>query len=157
MTEASTTLPIDAFVAAQEPPRIPDDATVNGTVFGETIKLIGHRWLEGNVLELYWQLLDEINGDWRVFAVVFDNAFQPGADNQIRLQKDVAPPLRLDHLHAGEAIVTRHAFDVGASAAGEGTVYVGWYDFAMGVRLTLPYPENMLPLQAFNFAPDLAR
>ena len=154
--ESSYFIPVGALVARPDAPRIPDDATADGTVFGDNIRLDAYRWRDGKVLELYWHLVDELGGDWRVFAVAFAHDYRHNEDNQILLQRDAAPAVPLDYLRAGEAFATVHEFEVDAETAGERNVYIGWYDHTAGVRLPLPYPANMLPLPAFNFSPSVA-
>lgn len=146
-------IPVGAFVGNQEARSIPTHAIASGAVFGEILQLEGYRWLEGNMLELHWQLLNEISGDWRVFAVVFADDFSPGGDNVILLQKDAAPPVPLDYLYAGETLRTIHAFEVPEESVVEHSIYVGWYNNELGERLALPFRENMLELPGLNFAP----
>ena len=150
------TLPLGALLGTPGASAPPDDAALEDTVFGDRIRLEAYRWLDGNTLELYWQLLQGISGDWRVFAVAFADEYSPHADNQIVLQQDAAPAVPLVYLRAGETFVTRHEFEVGEDSAGEHSVYLGWYDHAAGIRLAVSAADDMLKLPPHSFSPIAA-
>lgn len=145
------TIPVGAFVDAQSQETLPAEATNDGTVFGDAIRLNAWRFRDGHLLELEWQLTREIAGDLRVFAIALDERYQPNAPFKIVAQADGSPPARLDFLKAGERFVTRHEFPLPAGYAGEHSIYVGWYDEGIGQRLNAPYPANMLELPAARF------
>ena len=146
-----------AFVDAEARETLGADATKDGTVFGDSVRLDAWRFSEGHILELEWQLTREIAGDLRVFAIVLKERFQPDTPFEIIAQADDVPPARLDFLKAGETFLTRHEFQLPAGYAGEHGIYVGWYNEGIGQRLAAPYPANMLELPDIRFsAPEPA-
>ena len=128
------------------------EAIPAGTVFGDAIRLDAWRFSKGHILELQWRLTREIGGDLRVFAIVLKERYQPGADFEILMQADNAPPANLGYLKSGETFLTRHEFDLPAGYAGENGIYIGWYDESIAQRLSAPYPANMLQLPAVEFS-----
>lgn len=149
------TIPIGAFIDSAVNERLGADATVNGTVFGDAIRLEAWRFSKGRVLELEWQLRAEIGGDLRVFAIVLKERFQAGAPFEILTQADDVPPARLEFLEVGESFITRHEFDLPVGYEDAHSIYVGWYNEGILQRLSAPFPENMLELPALHFsAPD---
>ncbi len=149
------TIPIGAFVDVDSQETLTADATKDGTIFGDAIRLNAWRFSDGHILELEWQLTREIAGDLRVFAIALAERYQPDEPFEIVAQADDSPPARLDFLKAGETFVTRHEFELAAAFAGEPSVYVGWYDESISQRLSAPYRANMLELPALRFfAPE---
>ena len=149
---AAYTIPIGAFVDVDSQESLTADATNDGTVFGNTIRLNAWRFRDGHILELEWQLTREIAGDLRVFAIALAERFQPNEPFEIIAQADASPPARLDFLNVGETFVTRHEFERAAGFAGDHSIYVGWYDEGVGQRLSAPYPAYMLELPALRFS-----
>ncbi len=145
------TIPAGAFVDVNSPQTLPADATEDGTLFGDAIRLEAWRFRDGHILELEWQLTREIAGDLRVFAIALHERYQPDTPFEIVAQADDSPPARLDFLKAGETFVTRHEFPLPAGYAGEHSIYVGWYDEGISQRLSAPYPANMLEVPAISF------
>ena len=146
------TIPIGAYASSHNKQGLPADATPNGTVFGGAIQLNRFRFTEGSRLELEWQLLRPLTGDWRVFAVVMSEPYQHDKTFEILLQKDAAPAVPVDYLKAGEILQTIHKFDLPDGFSGEYGIYVGWYNDEIGERLTAPYPANMLLLDGIAFS-----
>ena len=64
---AAYTVPLGAFVDVGSQETLEADATEDGTVFGDAIRLKAWRFRDGHILELEWQLTREIAGDLRVF------------------------------------------------------------------------------------------
>ncbi len=130
------------------------DANPGGAVFGDAIRLDAWRFSQGHVLELQWALTRAIagGGDLRVFVIVLREPYQAGADFEIIMQADNAPPLSLRHLEAGESFITSHDFELPAGYHSEHGIYIGWYDESVSQRLSAPYPANMLELPGFRFA-----
>ncbi len=149
-TATAFTLPVGAFIGGDNP-RLDTGAVADGTVFGDKIRLNAWRFTQGHLLELEWQIEQEITGDWRVFAIVFTEPYQAGATFELLSQWDTAPPVPVGYLAPGETVITRHAFDLPANYRGEHSIYIGWYNDDLLARLTAPYPENMLPLPAQVF------
>ncbi|MXV92190.1 MAG: DUF2142 domain-containing protein [Chloroflexi bacterium] len=150
---AAFTLPVGALVSEDARRSLDgdDDALAEGTVFGDSLRLNRYRFSEGRLLELEWQLISEMSGDWRVFAMAFDRAYQSGEPFEILLQKDAVPAVPLDYLRAGETFFTRHEFELPPGYAGEQGVYVGWYNDELVTRLPLGRPDNMLLLPDLRF------
>ncbi|MCY3865335.1 MAG: glycosyltransferase family 39 protein, partial [Chloroflexi bacterium] len=146
------TIPIGAFVDVDSQETLTENATNDGAVFGDAIRLNAWRFRDGHILELEWQLTREIAGDLRVFAIALAERYQPDEPFEIVAQADDSPPARLDFLKAGERFVTGHEFDLAAGFAGEHSVYVGWYNEGIGQRLSAPYPANMLELPNIRFS-----
>ncbi len=146
------TIPIGAYAISDNKQRLPADSIPNGTVFGGTIQLNRFRFTEGSRLELEWQLLRPLAGDWRVFAVVMSEPYQHDNTFEILLQKDAAPAVPVDYLKAGEILQTIHKFDLPDGFSGEYGIYVGWYNDEIGERLAAPYPANMLLLDDIAFS-----
>ncbi|MCY4062084.1 MAG: glycosyltransferase family 39 protein [Chloroflexi bacterium] len=149
---AAYTIPIGAFVDVDSQESLKADATNDGTVFGDAIRLNAWRFSDGHILELEWQLTREIAGDLRVFAIALAERYQPDAPFEIVAQADASPPAGLDFLNVGETFVTRHEFELAAGFAGDHSIYVGWYNEGIGQRLSAPYPANMLELPAVRFS-----
>ncbi len=149
---AAYTLPLGAIVAADKLQQtLGGDASPQGKVFGDALKLNAYDFSAGHALEMEWQVLAAISGDWRAFAIVLDKPYQEGTDFAVILQKDSAPPVPLDFLKTGETFITRHEFQLPAGYIGEHGIYVGWYNEALGMRLAAPFPQNMLELPALLF------
>lgn len=146
------TIPIGAFIDGETSESLGADATKDGAIFGESIRLVAWRFSKGHVLELEWRLTRKIAGDLRIFATVFQNRFQPGKPFDIVTQADGPPPVRLEFLETGESFLTRHEFLLPAAYEGEHRIYVGWYDVGIGQRLSAPYPQNMLELPEISFS-----
>lgn len=140
------TLPLGAIVAGKEPSLLGDDATSDGTVFGESIRLNAYRLSAGHILDLEWQLVAPISGAWRVFAIVLAEPYLEGAPFEILWQHDGVPAVPVGFLKVDEAFVTRHKFELPPGYQGEHAVYVGWYNEDLGQRLPVAHPSNMLPL-----------
>ena len=149
-TAPAFTLPAGAFIGGDNP-RLDTGAMADGTVFGDKIRLNAWRFTQGHLLELEWQIEQEIAGDWRVFAIVFTEPYQTGAAFEFLSQRDTAPPVPVDYLAPGETVITRHAFDLPANYQSEHGIYIGWYNDDLFARLAAPYPDNMLPLPAQVF------
>ena len=149
---AAFTVPIGALVAGVKERRLGDDSTSEGAVFGDTLRLNRYRFRGGHRLELEWQMLRELSGDWRAFAIVFGKPYQEGVDFEVLFQKDQSPPVPLDYLKVDETFITRHDFPVPAGYQGRHGIYVGWYNLALGARLEAPYPQNMLALPDLDFS-----
>ena len=149
---AAYTIPIGAYASSHNKQGIPADSIPNGTVFGGAIRLNRFRFTEGSRLELEWQLLRPLTGDWRVFAVVMSEPYQHDNTFEILLQKDAAPAVPVGYLKAGEILQTIHKFDLPAGFSGDYGIYVGWYNDEIGERLTAPYPANMLLLEDIAFS-----
>ena len=147
----ATIIPIGAFIGANPQQTLGADATPDGTVFGDSIRLNGWRFSGGNVLELEWQLAREMAGDWRVFAIVLAEPYQPDTAIEILLQKDRSPPVPLDFVRTDETFLTRHDFELPDGFSGEYGIYIGWYNEDIGQRLEAPYPDNMLLLEDVGF------
>ncbi|MYD11144.1 MAG: hypothetical protein F4X02_14015 [Chloroflexi bacterium] len=147
---ASFILPLGAFVSGADLHLLGDDATSQGTVFGDAIRLNAFRLSEGHILDLEWRLVAPISGAWRVFAIVLAEPYQEGAPFEIVWQRDGIPAVPVGFLNAEEAFVTRHAFKLPPGYQGEHAVYVGWYNEDLGQRLPVAYPSNMLPLPLMN-------
>ena len=145
------TLPIGALIAGDGVQKLPADATEDGAVFGESIKLNAYRFSQGRTLELEWQVTQAIAGDWRVFAQALAEPYQVDMPVEILLQKDASPPVPLDYLAAGETFVTLHDFDLPAGYAKRHGVYIGWYNRDMGVRLEIAHEANMLLIEELDF------
>ena len=145
------TLPIGALIAGDGVQKLPADATEDGAVFGESIKLNAYRFSQGRTLELEWQVTQAIAGDWRVFAQALAEPYQVDMPVEILLQKDASPPVPLDYLAAGETFVTLHDFDLPAGYAKRHGVYIGWYNLDMGVRLEIAHEANMLLIEELDF------
>ncbi len=143
--------PAGALIAGDVITQLPADARENGAVFGDAIRLNRTRFSRGHLLELEWQILRELSGDWRVFAIVLAEDYQPGQPFEILLQKDASPAVPLDYLAEGESFLTRHAFELPAGYAGEHRIYIGWYNEQAGIRLSAPFPADMLPLNSVRF------
>ena len=148
----AVTIPLGAFVNPDSHKALAADAVIDGSVFGEAIRLDAWRFSDGHILELEWRLTREIAGDLRVFAIALKDRYQPGQPFEIVAQADSTPPARLDFLKPGEAFVTRHRFEQPSASAGEYPVYIGWYDEGISQRLSAPYPQNMLELPALRFS-----
>ena len=148
---AEATLPLGAFVAGEPSPSLGADATADGTVFGDAIQLIAYRFGEGHVLELEWQIVGDISGEWRVFAIVLSEPYQSGSAVEVLWQRDNVPAVSVNYLTVGETFVTRHDFELPAGYGDEHGIYVGWYNEDMGERLPVPYPSNMLELPRLQF------
>lgn len=142
-------IPLGAFVDGKR--RKLADAKTGGATFGDAIRLEAWRFSDGHVLELEWRLARALAGDLRVFALVLNEPFQPGADFEVLMQADNTPPASLGYLEAGESFITRHEFQPPAGHSGEHGVYIGWYDEGRGTRLSAPFPANMLELPALRF------
>lgn len=140
------TLPLGAIVAGKEPSLLGDDATSDGTVFGESIRLKAYRLGEGHILDLEWQLVAPISGAWRVFAIILAEPYVEGAPFEIRWQRDGEPAVPVGFLKVDEAFATRHDFELPPGYQGEHAAYVGWYNEDLGQRLPVAHPSNMLPL-----------
>ena len=149
----ANSIPIGAYTGPTSDTAIPTDATPNGTVFGDTMQLTAFRFVKGDTLELYWQLLDELSGDWRVLAIVFAEHFQPDKPFDVLMQADRSPEIPLGYLRVGETLRTVHAFDVPEGLSGEHSIYIAWYNEQKAQRLSLPFPSNMLELPKFTFNP----
>ena len=147
---AGVYLPIGALVSGGGQ-RLGPDATPVGTLFGDAIQLDAFTFADGHHLALEWRIVAEIEGDWRVFAVVFAEPFQSDAELEILSQADAAPQAPLDFLHIGESFVTRHDFQLPEGYEARHSIYVGWYNDDLVARLALPYPADMLPLPAQVF------
>ena len=144
-------IPVGAFVRGQARQALGANSIANGTVFGDAIKLNAYRFTLGHILELEWEVINEISGDWRVFAIVLTEPFQSNSSFVVLLQKDAAAPVPVDYLGEMETFVTLHEFDVPAGYAGEHGIYVGWYNDEIGARLAVPYQADMLKLPTVNF------
>ena len=70
------------------------------------MQLTAFRFVKGDTLELYWQLLDELSGDWRVLAIVFAERFQPDKPFDVLMQADRSPEVPLGYLRVGETLRT---------------------------------------------------
>lgn len=149
---AAYTIPIGAYVSSHNKQGLPSDSIPNGTVFGGAIQLNRFRFTEGSRLELEWQLLRPLTGDWRVFAVVMSEPYQYDNTFEILLQKDAAPAVPVGYLKAGEILQTIHKFDLPDGFSGDYGIYVGWYNDEIGERLAAPYPANMLLLEDIAFS-----
>ncbi len=145
-------IPLGAFVDGQMQETLGVEATKDGTVFGDSIRLDAWRFSNGHILELEWRLTREIAGDLRIFAIALKERFQDGKPFDIVTQADGAPSARLDFLEAGETFLTRHEFPLPAAYEGEHRIYVGWYKEDIKQRLTAPYPQNMLELPDISFS-----
>ena len=149
---AAYTIPIGAYASSHNKQGLPSDSIPNGTVFGDAIQLNRFRFTEGSRLELEWQLLHPLAGDWRVFAVVMSEPYQHDNIFEILLQKDAAPAVPVGYLKAGEILQTIHKFDLPDGFSGDYGIYVGWYNDETGERLAAPYPANMLLLEDIAFS-----
>ncbi len=147
------TIPIGAYTGPTPDAAIPTDAIPNGTVFGASLQLNAFRFVKGDTLELYWQLLDEISGDWRVLAIVFAERFELEKPFDVLMQADRSPQVPLAYLRVGETLRTVHAFDVPEGLSGEHSIYIAWYNEQQAQRLSLPFPSNMLELPKITFNP----
>ncbi len=145
------TIPVGAFVGDEYRQTLETDAMVNGTIFGEAVQLNKYRFTEGHVLELEWEILREISGDLRIFAIVLAEPYQINEAFEILHQQDTLPPVPLTYLETGETFISRHEFDLPAGYQAEHSIYVGWYNEDIGERLTIPYPANMLSLKEIRF------
>lgn len=145
------TVPVGAFVGESPGDIAPADAIAMDALFGDSIKLRAYRFSGGNTLDLYWEVRQALSGDWRVLAIVFTEAFQPGKAFEILMQADKAPDVPLGYLQEGEWLRTSHSFAVPVELEEEHPIYVAWYSFDTGERLAVPYAENMLKLPAFAF------
>ena len=143
---AAFTLPLGAFVAGETPQLHGDGSTSDGTLFGDAVRLNAHRLREGHILEMEWQIVEPINGAWRVFAIVLAEPYQEGAPFEVLWQKDGPPAVPIGFLKAEETLVTRHDFELPPGYQGEHAIYVGWYSEDLGQRLPVAHPSNMLPL-----------
>ena len=144
-------LQIGALIAGDTRPELGNESIPDDTVFGDALKLNAYRFSSGHILTLEWQIVSKISGEWRAFAIVLAEPYQEGADFEILLQQDTVPPVRLGFLDIGETFITRHAFELPADYQGEHIVSLGWYNEDLGVRLSVPYAANMLPLRDIAF------
>lgn len=144
-------LPVGAFVGNDNGEALPDGATPAGLVFGDVIRLKRFRFVDGRALELEWQLLREMSGDWRVFAHALAEPYQVNAPVETALQKDSSPAVPLDYLAIGEAFITRHDFDLPADYRKSHDIYIGWYNDDTVARLEIPQEDNMLLIGEFDF------
>lgn len=152
--QAAFTVPIGAIATGELQQTLGLDATRHGDVFGDALKLHGYDFSAGHTLQMEWQIVNALAGDWRAFAIVLDKPYQEGADFEIILQRDATPSLPLGFLKAGETVITRHEFQLPAGYSGQHGIYVGWYNEALGMRLAAPFPQNMLELPAMPFVAD---
>lgn len=148
---AAFTLPVGALVSEDARRALGDDAIAAGAVFGDSLRLNSYQLHDSRLLELEWQLIDEMSGDWRVFAMAFDRAYVPGEPFEILLQQDAVPAVPLAYLRTGETFLTRHEFQLPPGYAGTHGVYVGWYNEDLFARLSLDQPDNMLLLPDLRF------
>lgn len=146
-----STLPIGALVAGDKEQKLGAESISDGTVFGDALKLNAYQFSAGHILELEWQVLNELRGDWRVFAFALSAPFQEGNDVDVLLQKDSVPSVSLDFLKTGESFITRHEFQLPSGYQSRHGIYVGWYNQELAMRLEAPYPENMLLLEDLAF------
>ncbi len=149
---AAFILPIGALVAGDKERELGSEATAEGTVFGEALKLNRYRFRAGRILELEWRVLRELSGDWRAFAIVLDKPYQDGVDFEVIFQNDQSAPVPLDFLKVDETFITRHNFQLPAGYQARHGIYVGWYNETLGIRLEAPQPQNMLELRDFDFS-----
>ena len=148
---AASTLPLGAFVGGEPVRSLGADARADGTVFGDAIQLNAYRFSEGHILELEWQIVGEISGEWRVFAIVLDAPYQSETAFEVIYQADASPPVSLNYLAVDETFITRHQFELPAGYLGEHEIYLGWYNEDISERLPVPYPSNMLELPRMAF------
>ena len=146
------TIPIGAYVNSNTDQTLLSDSVLNGTVFGDAIRLNAFRFTEGSKLELEWEVLRPFSGDWRVFAFVLSEPYQNNDTFKVLLQKDAAPAVPVGYLKVGEILHTTHNFVVPDGFSGGHGVYIGWYNNEVGERLAVPYPANMLPLEDITFS-----
>ncbi len=144
-------LPVGAFVGNDSGEALAEGATPAGLVFGDVIRLKRFRFVDGHALELEWELLREMSGDWRVFAHALAEPYQVNAPVETGLQKDSSPAVPLDYLEVGEAFITRHDFDLPAGYRKSHEIYVGWYNDDIIARLEIPQEDNMLLIGEFDF------
>jgi len=144
------TIPFGVYISGETGQAL-DDPLADGTVFGDRIRLNGYQMVDGRELQFEWELIEPMDGDWRVFVFVLDDLFETGEDFAPILQKDAPPRVPLRYLEAGEIIRTTHQFDLPDGFSGTYPVYVGWYNADTGTRLTIPYPENMRLLEGIEF------
>ena len=142
----SFTLPLGALVAGSQWQELGTDAIANGTTFGDAIRLNAYSLSQGHILELEWQIVNPISGEWRVFAVILAEPYQDGAPVEVLWQRDTVPAVAVGFLAADETFVTRHDFELPPGYQSEHPVYVGWYNEDLVQRLPVDYPSNMLPL-----------
>ena len=143
---AAYTLPLGALVGGGDPHLLGDEAVSAGAVFGDAIRLNAYRLRDGHILELEWQIVEPISGDWRVFAIILAEPYQEGAPVEVRWQRDSVPAVGVGFLKAGENFVTRHDFKLPPGYQSDRPVYVGWYNEDLVQRLPVNHPSNMLPL-----------
>ena len=116
---AAFILPFGAFVGGSVPRQLDAPATASGTVFGDSIRLNQYRFTQGNLLELEWQIIRPLAGDWRVLAIVFAETYESGKPFEVLLQQDASPPIPLDYLDIDETFITGHDFAPPADYRGE--------------------------------------
>ena len=148
---AAFILPFGAFVGGNVPRQLDAPATASGTVFGDSIRLNQYRFSQGNLLELEWQIIRPLAGDWRVLAIVFAEPYESGKPFKVLLQQDASPPIPLDYLDIGETFITEHDFAPPADYRGEHESYIAWYNEDLFARLDLPNADNMLALPSHSF------
>ena len=145
------TIPIGAYVGPNTGQSALANSAPNDAVFGGAVRLNAFQ-LEGSRLELEWQLLRPLTGDWRVFAVVMSESHQHDNTFEILLQKDAAPAVPVGYLKAGEILQTIHKFDLPDGFSGEYGIHIGWYNIESGARLAVPYPADMFLLEDIAFS-----
>lgn len=145
------TIPFGVYINGETGQAITDNPIADNTVFGDSIRLNAYSFVEGDTVQLEWEILQPIDGDWRVFAFVLDTPYENGGEFEPILQKDVSPSVPLSYLRQGETIRTTHPFDLNTDFLGTYPVYVGWYNGETGERLPVPYPANMLMIEELRF------
>ena len=144
------TIPIGAYVGPNTGQSILANPLPYDMVFGGAMRLNAFR-LEGSRLELEWQLLRPLIGDWRVFAFVVSEPLRSLDTFQPLYQKDAAPPVPVEYLTVGEMLHTSHDFAASDDFFGSYGIHIGWYNIESGVRLAVPYPANMFLLENITF------
>ncbi len=145
------TIPVGVYVGGDTDQIIKSRFTEDGTIFGDRIRLNSYRFASGSQLRLEWELMQPLDGDWRVFAFVLDDIYADGDDFEPLLQKDSPPRVPLGFLKAGEIIRTNHQFDLPDDFVGTYPLYIGWYNADSGKRLAVPFPANMKLLEDMQF------
>lgn len=148
------TIPVGVYVGGDTDQIIKSLFTEEDTVFGDHIRLNAYRFARGNQLRLEWEIVQPLQGDWRVFAFVMADPYKDGDEFAPILQKDSPPRVPVGFLKAGEIIRTNHIFDLSENFSGTYPVYIGWYNADSGERLAVPFPANMMLLEEFQFDAD---